>query len=160
MRRARRWLLPLTLLLAMLLTIVPLPQPIAPWRPHWLALVMIYWQIETRALRGLGQPFALGLVLDLLTGALLGQHALGLVIINFLVGRFRNRIRFFPIWQQTLIIGAVLFNDRIVNLWIVGLVERGWPGWNWWLPPLTAMLLWPWLYLAMDRMRLAWRTGR
>lgn len=158
MKQDRPWLLPLVMALGFLLAILPLPSLVSIGWPNWVALFMVYWHLETRHFRSLGVPFLLGLALDLLTGTLLGQHALGLVIINFLVGRFRNRIRFFPIWQQSLVIGALLFNDRIVQLWIVGLVERGWPAWTWWLPPLAAMLIWPWLYLLLDRARMAGRA--
>jgi rod shape-determining protein MreD len=150
----------LSLLVAMLLTVVPLADPLSAWRPYWVALVMIYWHLETRHLRELGHAFAIGIVLDLVTGSLLGQHALSLVIINFLVGRFRNRIRFFPPWQQALAVGALLFNDRIVQLWVVGLLERGWPDWSWWLPPLTGIVLWPWLFLLLDALRSRRRLAR
>lgn len=150
----------LTLLLALVLAVVPLPDAVADWRPYWVALVVIYWHLETDHLRSLGGAFAIGLLLDLTTGTLLGQHALSLVIINFLVARFRNRLRFFPPWQQALAIGALLFNDRIIQLWIVGLVERGWPDWSWWLPPVTGMLVWPWLFLALDALRSRRRAAR
>lgn len=155
MKREHTWLLPLLMTLALFTAILPLPGFVAFWWPNWVALLMIYWHLETPHLRGLGAPFALGLLLDVLTGSLLGQNALGLVIINFLVGRFRNRIRFFPIWQQSLIVGALLINDRIVNLWIIGLVGHNWPSWDWWLPPLAATLIWPWLYLLLDRLRMS-----
>ena len=152
-------LLPLVIVaIAVLLTLMPLPTTLESWRPYWVALVMIYWHLETNRLGSLGAGFAIGLLLDLSTGTLLGQHALGLVIINFLVGRFRHRIRFFPPWQQALAIGALLFNDRIVQLWVVGLLQLGWPDWHWWLPPVIGMLLWPWLFLLLDALRLRRRT--
>lgn len=153
MSRASPLLPALTVLMAVLLTIVPMPDGLGAWRPYWVALVMIYWHLEANRLQYLGSAFAIGLLLDLVTGTLLGRHALGLVIINFLVGRFRNRMRFFPPWQQALAVGALLFNDRIVQLWIIGLLERGWPDWSWWLPPATGMLLWPWLFLLLDALR-------
>lgn len=150
----------ITILTAILLTVMPLPDALSAWRPHWVALVLIYWHLETDKLRSLGAAFAIGIVLDLTTGTLLGQHALGLVIINFLVGRFRNRLRFFPPWQQALTIGALLINERVVQLWIIGLLERGWPDLSWWLPPVTGMLLWPWLFLLLDALRSQRRSPR
>lgn len=150
----------LTVLAAIALALVPMPDALDPWRPYWAALVMIYWHLETSRLHRLGTAFVIGIALDLTTGTLLGQHALGLVIINFLVGRFRNRLRFFPPWQQALAVGALLFNDRIVQLWIIGLLERGWPDWTWWLPPLIGMLLWPWIFLLLDALRSQRRTVR
>lgn len=149
----RDWLMPVSLALVVLLAILPLPEWVQPLRPYWAALVLIYWNLEAGRLRHLGQAFALGLALDLFSGTLLGQHALSLVIISYLLDRFRNRIRFFPPWQQALAILALLVNDRIVQLWVVGLLGRGWPDWSWWLPPVTGVLIWPFLFLVMDAMR-------
>jgi len=145
-----------SLVVALALTVVPLPVLLEPFRPYWVALVMSYWHLESGRLHELGPAFALGLLVDVLTGSLLGRHALSLVILNFLLRRFRNRIRFFPPWQQALAVGALLFNERIVQLWIIGLLQRGWPDWSWWLPPLVGMLIWPWLFLMLDAVR--WRT--
>lgn len=154
----RDWLMPVSLVLVVVLAVLPLPEWLQPLRPYWAALVLIYWNLEAGRLRHLGEAFALGLVLDLFTGTLLGQHALSLVIISYLLGRFRNRIRFFPPWQQALAVFALLVNDRIVQLWVVGLVGQGWPDWSWWLPPLIGVLIWPWLFLLMDALRLRQRV--
>lgn len=156
----RDWLMPVTLILVVVLTVIPLPGVLQPLRPYWAALLLIYWNLEAGRMRKLGQAFLLGLVLDLVTGTLLGQHALSLVIINYLLERFRNRIRFFPPWQQALAVFGLLVNDRIVQLWVIGLVGRGWPDWTWWLPPLTGVVLWPWLFLLLDALRQRQRMAR
>lgn len=153
MRHPLSRVLTLSLIAALVLTVMPLPDALAPARPYWVALVMVYWNLEAGRLRHLGQAFVLGLLLDLLTGALLGQHALSLVIIGYLTERFRNRIRFFPPWQQAAVVMALLFNDRIVQLWIIGLTDDAWPPLLWWLAPVVGLLLWPWLFLLLDRMR-------
>lgn len=142
-----------SLVAAFVLSLMPLPQMIEPARPYWIAMVLIYFNLEAGQLRLLGQAFVLGLLLDLLTGTLLGQHALSLIIISYLTERFRNRIRFFPPWQQAVVVMALLFNDRIVQLWVIGLVDDAWPPLTWWLAPLIGLLLWPWLFLLLDRMR-------
>lgn len=153
-------LIVLSLLGATFLTLMPLPAPAELARPYWVAMVLIYWNLEAGSLRRLGQAFVLGLLIDLLTGTLLGQHALSLVIISYLTERFRNQIRFFPVWQQAAAVMALLFNDRIVQLWVIGLVDDAWPAWTWWLAPFIGMLLWPWLFLLLDRMRQRQRLQR
>lgn len=159
-RDLSNWTLAASLLAVLPLTLMPLPELVADARPYWAALVMIYWNLEAGRLRHLGQAFVGGLVLDLLTGSLLGQHALSLVIISYLVERFRFRIRFFPPWQQAAVVMLLLFNDRIVQLWIIGLVGDRWPSWQWWLAPVVGMLLWPWLFLLLDAMRQRERRRR
>jgi rod shape-determining protein MreD len=143
----------LSLIAALVLTLMPLPDLLAPARPYWVALVLIYWILEVGRLRHLGQAFMLGLLLDLMTGTLLGQHGLSLLIISYLTDRFRNRIRFFPPWQQAAVVMALLFNDRIVQLWVIGLTGDAWPPTGWWLAPVVGLLLWPWMFLLLDRMR-------
>lgn len=47
MSRTRNgWVLPASLLLAMLLGLVPLPATMQPLRPYWLAFVLAYWVLE------------------------------------------------------------------------------------------------------------------
>ncbi len=146
-------LLATTVVVALVLSLMPLPDNLQPLRPHWVALVLIYWNLEAGRLRSMGACFGLGLMLDLATGTLLGQHALGLLILGYLLERFRARIRFFPPWQQAAVVLALLLNDRIVHLWVVGLAGEGWPHWTWWLSPLVSVALWPWLFLVMDALR-------
>jgi len=153
-------LLVLTLALGFALTIMPLPNLLEPVRPYWVALVIIYWNLEAGRMRHLGQAFVIGLLLDLMTGALLGQHALGLVILVFLLERFRARIRFFPPWQQVAAILALLVNDRVIHSWIIALQDNPWPPWSWWLAPLVGVMVWPFLFLLLDLLRRHQRLGR
>jgi len=143
----------MTLAVAVLLTLLPLPPVLNILRPYWVALVMIYWCLETQGLVSLGLAFTTGLLLDLLTGSLLGLHALSLVILVYLVTRFRARLRFFPIWQQALSVMALLLNDRIILLWIVSLRGEPPPSLDFWLPPIVGTMIWPGLFLMLDRYR-------
>ena len=143
----------ITLAVAVVLTLLPLPPVLDVLRPYWVALVLIYWSLETQDMVSLGMAFVSGIVLDFLTGSLLGQHALSLVIIVYLATRFRARLRFFPPWQQEFSVFALLINDRIILLWIVSLRGEPLPSLAYWLPPIVGTLLWPWLFLALDRFR-------
>ncbi len=152
--QGERWTpLLVTLVVAIGLTLMPLPQLLEPFRPYWVALVMIFWCLEAQDLVNLGNSFAIGLLLDVLTGSLLGMHALGLVILIYLVKRFRARLRFFPPWQQALSVLALLLNDRIIVLWIVSLKGDTLPSPTFWLAPFISTLLWPWIFLLLDRYR-------
>lgn len=151
--RSNRSLVFLTIVAAILLTMLPLPDVLAPLKPYWVALVVVYWSLETQGTINLGLAFLIGLVLDILSGSLMGMHALSLVIMVFLVQRFRSRLRFFPPWQQALSILGLLVNDRIILIWITALLGEPLPTWKYWLPPLVGMVVWPWLFLLLDRIR-------
>lgn len=150
----------LTILAAALFSLIPVPEVLSPFKPYWVALVMIYWSLETKGIISLGMAFLVGLILDILSGSLMGMHALSLVIMVFLVQRFRSRLRFFPPWQQALSVLGLLVNDRIILIWITMLLGEPLPTWEYWLPPLIGMAVWPWLFLLIDRIRAMTRQQR
>lgn len=153
-RTRNAWVLPVSLLLALLLGLVPLPDTLQPLRPYWLALVLAYWVLEEPDRIGLGGAFMLGLVADLAFGGLIGEQAMRLVILTFILDRFRPRMRFFPLSQQAVTIGVLLLNDRVVALVIhlvLGAVQLPW---SYWIAPALGMLLWAPLYLVLDALRL------
>jgi rod shape-determining protein MreD len=152
-RRESRSLFFLTITAAALLSLLPLPESLLPFKPYWVALVMIYWSLETKDMISLGMAFIIGLMVDILSTSLMGLHGLSLVVMVFLVQRFRSRLRFFPPWQQALSVLGLLVNDRIILIWITALLGEPIPTWEYWLPPLVGMVLWPWLFLLLDRIR-------
>jgi rod shape-determining protein MreD len=152
--------LPVSLLLAILLGLVPLPDLVAPLRPYFLALVLIYWLLETPDRVGMGAAFLVGLAGDLCFGTLLGEQALRLTVIAFIVQRFRARMRFFPLWQQSLAVFALLVNDRVIAAAVRMALGEGTPDWRFWLSPLLALPLWPWLAMLFDTLRMRARERR
>lgn len=121
-RRVQTFIFVGSIVLAFLLQLTS-PQAFLPLKPYWIALVLIYWSIEAPERMGLGFAFLIGLAGDLLTGQLLGEQALRLIVLVFIVLRFRSRLRFFPLSQQALAVLALLLNDRIVVIMV-----RGFPG--------------------------------
>lgn len=158
-RYRNKWLLPVSVLLALVLGLLPLPDVLAPFRPYWLALVVGYWVIEEPARAGLAFAFVCGLLADLTFGGLLGEQALRLVVMTFILQRFRSQLRFFPMAQQSLAIGGLLLNDRVVSAAIhLALGEPLLP-WPFWWAPLLGMLLWAPLFLLLDALRIGRRAG-
>ena len=156
-RHRNPWLLPVTVVAALLLGLLPLPGMLQPARPYWLALVLVYWLIEAPERVGLGFAFLVGLCGDLVFGCILGEQALRLVIMAFIVGRFRSQLRFFPLAQQALAVGGLLLNDRVVAAVLhLMLGEPQLPASFWW-SPLTGMLLWVPVFVLLDRLRLGSR---
>jgi len=143
-----------SLLAGLLFQIIPLPSGLDLARPYLLALFLCYWCLETPEKTGLGSAFIYGLLADLFSSGLLGEQALRLVILVFLVSRFRARLRFFPLWQQALAVLVLLLNDRLIMSLLHWLVNDHALSWVAWLSPVLGMLLWPWLFVAIDMLRL------
>lgn len=152
-RRRRSWLLPLSLFAALLLGLLPLPPGLQPFRPYWLALVLAFWVLEEEDLAGLGLAFAVGVAADIAYGGLLGEQSLRLVVMSFILQRFRTQLRFFPLPQQALAIGGLLLNDRVIDAGLrLALGEPQLP-WTYWWAPLLGLLLWVPMCVLLDALR-------
>ena len=159
MSRTRNgWVLPVSLLLALLLGLMPLPDTLQPFRPYWLALVLAYWLLEAPERVGPGVAFAIGLVADVAFGSLIGEQALRLVVLAFILDRFRARLRFFPLSQQAATIGILLLNDRVINAVVHVVLGVPQLPWAYWLAPLVGMMLWAPLHVLLDALRLRRRN--
>lgn len=152
-QRAQLWLFTASIVFAFLLQLLPLPQALLPLKPFWLALIVVYWAIEAPERIGLGFAFLLGMAGDVLSGELLGEQSLRLVILAFIVLRFRSRLRFFPMWQQALAVLALLLNDRVVQIMVRGFSGEAMPGAAFWIAPFVGMLAWPFVFLLLDDLR-------
>lgn len=152
-QRLSSWWFVGTLLFALLLMLIPLPAVLEPFKPYWPALVLLYWSLESEDRVTLGLAFTVGLGADLLNGVVLGEQALRLCALVFIALRFRSRLRFFPIWQQTLAVLALLLNDRILLLVVRLLAGDSLPPANWWISPFVGAALWPFLFLLLDDLR-------
>lgn len=140
--------------LALALTIVPLPSWGLIYRPEWVALILIYWCLALPQRIGIAVGWSLGLLLDVLTDSLLGQHALALAVVAFLTLKLHRRISTMHVWQQSLIVFFLIAVEQMLVLWVKGIA--GHPPWSlsYFLPSLTSMLLWPGIFAllrALDR---------
>lgn len=143
----------LSFLVALMLTALPMPAWAALWRPAWVALVLIYWCMAAPSYTGVIMGWVLGLFLDVLTGTLLGQHALALAVVAFVAHRFRRQVRVLPIWQQSVSVFGLVFLYQALILWITGIQGLPVLASAYWSAPLVSMLLWPWIFIVLRDVR-------
>jgi rod shape-determining protein MreD len=152
MAARRHWLASVFGLAATLaLATVPLPDSVAPLRPDWIAVVLLYWSLMAPRHFSLLTAFWMGIVLDTLTGALLGQNALALLLIVYLAEKFHLRLRVFPVSQLAITVLLLLGLYEFVLFWIDGMAGRTVPLIERWLPPFTGTLAWVAMYMLFDR---------
>ena len=151
--RGKRHLLPISFAAALMLAIVPLPAALVAYRPDWVPLVLIFWGLMAPERLGLLTAFAMGLALDTLSGALLGQHALAMVTVVYLSIRFHLLIRVFPVWQLSVTVFLLLAIYEFILFWIDGVAGRSVPIIERWAPVVSGALVWPLVlgYLASVR---------
>ncbi len=141
----------LTFLIGLLLSVVPFPH-VEILRPLFLALPLAYWALELPDKVGMVTAWCLGLAADVLYGTLLGHNALVLTLITFLILTLQQRLRMFPMWQQSLVILVIFGLAQLIQLWLSALTGNR-QSLAVLLPALVSALLWPWVSFGLRGLR-------
>lgn len=149
-RPTNGWVIWLSLMLALLLSVAPMPASFGLARPLWLGMFIAYWAISLPHRGGMGAAFFFGLMLDVLSGTLLGQNGLPLILITFLVLSLQQRLRMFPLLQQSLVLLVILGIAQLVQLWLNTLTGNRPPTLLFLIPVPVSALLWPWVFVALQ----------
>lgn len=156
--RSSWWFILITILLALVLSIMPLPLAIKAFRPDWLVLVILYWTIALPHRVNIGTAWVVGFMLDILLGTVLGVHALALSVVIYVAGTNFQRLRNFSLWQQAAIIGVFLTLYHLVIFWLNRyLVDVSFSVEHFY-PAFTSALFWLWLFPVMRGYRRKFRV--
>ena len=157
-RPRNAWVIWCSFAVALLLSVAPMPGFMDSARPLWLALFVTYWTLALPHCVGMTSAWLLGLAADVLTGSPLGLNALILTFITFLVLSLHQRLRMFPLWQQSLVLLVVFGLAQLIQLWLNALTgNRPPPSMSvisFLLPALISALLWPWVFALLRAIRL------
>lgn len=145
--------IPLTLILGLVLLILPLPIEAQLYRPDWVALILIYWNMALPNRVGLWTAFITGLFIDVAQGTLLGQHSLALVIIIFINMNFLLQVRVLSLGRQAFYVFTLLLINQFTVVWIEGVLHREPTIMAYLGAPLTGMALWPWVFIVLRDIR-------
>jgi len=143
----------LSFVVAILLALVPLPDGANMYRPDWVVLVLIYWCLQLPDRVGPGAGWFVGLMVDITQAQLLGLNALGMAVVGYLANRFQHRLRMYPWWQQAVSVFFLLLLYRALVGWIRGFVSPAYLGFDYWVPVLIGMLVWPLLSVILRSTR-------
>ena len=84
----------------LVLTILPLPNLLAGFRPPWVLLFVLYMQMCLPKYFNLILVFFMGLCLDVLSSTLMGQHVFAIFFATWVASTKTRRFNFFPLGQQ------------------------------------------------------------
>ena len=143
----------ITIIMAFMLSMMPLPDWAEAFRPDWVTLVLIYWTMALPENMGVTIAWFAGLMLDVSHGALLGQHALGLVLVIYIIHSQHQRLRVASLLQQAIVIFFLLILKQASVLWVNGIMGHAPDTWLYFMPSLTSALFWPWVYIILRDLR-------
>jgi rod shape-determining protein MreD len=135
--------LALTLFAAFMLNLLPLEGMALAARPDFVSLVLLYWGLEHPRRVGFAAAFALGLIMDVSAGSLLGQHALAYSVLMAAAIALQRRVPLFGAREQILHVFGVLLGTQLIVLSVRLSAGGDFPGWWYFLPTVTGALIWP-----------------
>jgi len=135
----------LTFMLAYVLAVLPLPQWLMWARPEWVALALVYWTIALPHRVGIFTALLLGVGLDVLEGAVIGQNAFALVVVALLSLILYQRLRVYSVAQQSGVVFVLVGINQLVCQWVQNLEGAGAGAASllFLLPALSSALIWP-----------------
>ena len=141
-----------SLIAAFILNLLPWGQWIGI--PDFVALVLVFWNINQPRKVGIGVAFLMGLLMDVHDASLLGENALAYTLLSYFTITIHRRVLWFPVGTQALHILPLLLLTQAVQLVVRLIVSGKFPHWYYFSESFVCALLWPvvaWLLLAPQR---------
>lgn len=137
----------LSLLIALLCQLFPWVGQGVIFRPDFMLVVILYWLLRAPNLCNVSTAWFAGILVDLATGSLLGQHALSFTITAFLALIYQRRLVLFNGWQLAGYVFVLLIIERIIMLLLKLFAGNDNPSYHYFWPVLTGLLLWQFMIL-------------
>ncbi len=151
--RTPRLAIAVSLLCALVLQLFELPYALALLRPLWVPLVLVYWAMVIPQPTGLFTAWIACFLLDVLLGSALGQHALGLTVLVFIVLQVRGVLALYPVWQEAVALLPLWLIYTFLMFWIDGATGHHADPWLLWVPVLTTVPCWPLVWSVLNNLR-------
>jgi len=142
MQRVNGLMVALTLLAGLILQLYPWSGRGTILRPDFLLVVTLFWVLRAPNLCNVGIAWLAGLMVDLSTGSLLGQHALSFAFTAFLGLTYQRRLVLFNKLQLAAYVLALLIAARLIVLMLKLFADNEYPGWVYFWPIVTSLALW------------------
>lgn len=139
--------LSLGFIVALLLSILPMPELISAFRPPWVLLFVLYIEYFLPGNFKLSTLLLVGLLLDVLLATVIGEHSFALLLVTWIASGKSRRFQFFSMMQQIFLIGFFCFLYQLIISFTAVLL-----GFNYSLiapiaSAVVGMFIWPWIRL-------------
>ncbi len=143
-----RWIV-LSFVLAIAVELLPLDAALANWLPDFTALLTLYWTLNQPRHFGIGWAFAAGLIADVASASVFGQHGMAYSVISYLILSRQRQVVMYTMGQQTLVVLGGLLASQLVMAVSRMLVGGPWAGGEYFIGPFIGAALWPLLTKAL-----------
>lgn len=140
---------PTNLIVVYITFLIALVCQLFPWvgqgiifRPDFMLIVTLYWLLRAPHLCNVGTAWLAGILVDLATGSLLGQHALSFTLVAFIGLSYQRRLVLFNPWHLAGYVFGLLVIERVLMLMLKLFEGNDNPGLHYFWPVISGLLLW------------------
>jgi rod shape-determining protein MreD len=149
----KHYTIALSIICALVLQIMPMPGFVDLYRPDWVLLVLSYWTLALPHRVNVGIAFIVGLTLDILLGTSLGEHSFAMCLSIYVLAANYQRLRNYSVWQQAMVMGIMSAFYNLILFWLQHMLTDVYFLFTYMWPVLSSMLLWPWLFWLLRKLR-------
>lgn len=150
-------LLAICVVCALLVAVYPLPAKLSPYRPECLCLLVIYWVLYAPHHVGVGVAWCIGLVQDIVEGAVWGGHAFALAFLAYICLMSYRRLRSHALSQQAFWVFVFVGIHQIFVNWFQGFDGYDGRVAHIIISALVTAALWPILVITMRSLHRRYR---
>lgn len=150
----------LAFIVALVFSILPMPQFVSAFRPPWILLLVLYIEYFIPGKFHITTLFLVGLVLDVLQSTVIGEHSLALLLVTWIASTRSRRFQFFSMMQQIILIGIFCFLYQAIITGSHALLDFNYSLITPFASALLSMFIWPWIRLLGDGSLLTRLTHR
>jgi rod shape-determining protein MreD len=137
-----------SLLLALICQMLPWAGFGLMLRPDFILVMIIYWLFRAPHIVNIGTAWFAGIVFDLVSGGIFGQHALAFAMVAYFAVSYQRRLILFNSWQQAGYVFILLLFAQIIVLVLKLLAGGEVPGWSYFLSSISGIVLWQFLVIS------------
>ena len=146
------WVVVMTFIGAYFLQIYPYPSIVAAFMPKWVVLVLMFWVIALPHRVGILVAWSVGLFLDVMEGSLLGQNALALSIVSYVLLILYQMMRMYESWQQACVIFVLVVFYQFWCNWVSSIEGLSLQQMDFILPALVTALAWTFCWNFLQKL--------
>lgn len=132
-----------SLSVAFIASIYPLPGWLGAIEPPWLILMLIFWAIFGNTYATMLVGFCCGVLLDELYFTALGTHNLIILPIIYLLSYVQLQVRMFATLQQTSLVFCVIILYKVLLCCIHKTFLFDLVYWKYWFAVVVSIFVWP-----------------
>ena len=147
----------ISLIVAIVFELLVLPDAFNQFRAEWVVLTIIYWLLRHPEKVGVFFAFSVGIILDVVSGSYIGVQALSCGIIAYLVLTIHQRLKMFPILQQSMVVFLIVGIQLMIVTVIRSNLGSAEHSFTYLWSALSSALVWPLVLIFTDRLSFALR---